>query len=271
MKNYEGSASGYLFDCIESSIYSEEEIPDIQQIIGIIDNSQHFTVPDGGLILKKGWDSVISDQVRIPFETITISFNDVGNRMLMIVCEVPPNYYVPTNRKSNTGGDVDFMIYFMGYNEDRGIWSLSGYLVICKNTPSTFGVDFGIYHYMPRIFDIHSQYYGKDYDSVVKAGAEKYVGVLFEFLEALSCDNVSISTHTPAARNNAKRIKKGKLPIYETKILTIDPLAEKTGGVSTGTGKPKRQHLRRGHWRYLKHKRIWINHQTVGDAKNGII
>ena len=76
-------------------------------------------------------------------------------------------------------------------------------------------------------------------------------------------------------------IKWGKR-IPKNEVRTLDIELPKPDGVKMyekmfrGFGAPKRQHLRRGHWRHL-HKqdgsiqRIWINEQLVGDPSLGVI
>ena len=70
--------------------------------------------------------------------------------------------------------------------------------------------------------------------------------------------------------------------IPKNEVRTLDIELPKPDGVKMyekmfrGFGAPKRQHLRRGHWRHL-HKqdgsiqRVWINEQLVGDPSLGVI
>ena len=70
--------------------------------------------------------------------------------------------------------------------------------------------------------------------------------------------------------------------IPKNEVRTLDIQLPKPDGVKMyekmfrGFGAPKRQHLRRGHWRHL-HKqdgsiqRVWINEQLVGDPSLGVI
>ena len=68
-----------------------------------------------------------------------------------------------------------------------------------------------------------------------------------------------------------------KVPVYETKVLTIDTGAVKKtgtgsgGGDGGGNGRSVRQHLRRGHIRRLKSGNLWVQSCVVGSDKNGII
>ena len=76
-------------------------------------------------------------------------------------------------------------------------------------------------------------------------------GVILELIEALSCSNVKIGTLQAAKPNvNARRIRDGKLPLYETKILTVNvsPKSHKEArGSLDGERASPGEHLRRGH------------------------
>ena len=101
--------------------------------------------------------------------------------------------------------------------------------------------------------------------------------VVMEFLEALSCKNVS---HAPIGKTskvmNDMRIRKGKTPFYETRELIVhsSSISGKVSDIvntSNNPYTPKRQHLRRGHIRRLEKGNIWVNSCIVGSAELGVI
>jgi len=97
--------------------------------------------------------------------------------------------------------------------------------------------------------------------------------IVLEFLEALSCKNITTANLQKEDKALKRRIKKGKLPFYETKILVIDT-KEKSASqqqTRTGTHASPRQHLRRGHIRRLPSGNYWVNSCVVGDAEKGTI
>lgn len=103
--------------------------------------------------------------------------------------------------------------------------------------------------------------------------------VVLELIEAMSCSNVTHEIAQPAAKPSvaAKRARAGKLPIFETRVLTIrvpGRAAAKTA-VSTMNGGSRaspRQHLRRGHIRRLDSgKRVWVQSTVVGGNTSGMI
>ena len=80
-------------------------------------------------------------------------------------------------------------------------------------------------------------------------GVESFV--VLELIEALSCSNVKIGTIQSVKPNiNARRIRDGKLPLYETKILTVNvspkSYKEARGSLEGDRASPG-EHLRRGH------------------------
>lgn len=98
------------------------------------------------------------------------------------------------------------------------------------------------------------------------------VTAVLELCEALACSNVTAETMQHENKKaNARRAKKGKLPIYETKVLSID--VQRTThrtGVKYGDRSSPRQHLRRGHIRRLHDdRRIWVNSCAVGTQSLG--
>ena len=72
-------------------------------------------------------------------------------------------------------------------------------------------------------------------------------------------------------KSNPKRIKKGKKPIYEWKLIDIKPKSSRV--CLGGTHSSPRQHQRRGHWRLIKKtgNKVWVKSCTVGSAENGVI
>lgn len=102
--------------------------------------------------------------------------------------------------------------------------------------------------------------------------SKSHITPLCEFIAALSCTNVSTETHQEAYRDNAKRVKQGKLPIYETKTLTLNVTKPGKGSPrGGGSSTPKRQHFRRGFIRHLKSGNYWVNACIVGKGSNGFI
>jgi hypothetical protein len=96
---------------------------------------------------------------------------------------------------------------------------------------------------------------------------------ILSLIEILSCRNVTTETISAPIALNKKREGKGKVPLFEYKILLLDMAAEHSNGADTsgGTHASPRIHLRRGHIRRLPNKLVWVNASVVGNRKTGIV
>jgi hypothetical protein len=96
---------------------------------------------------------------------------------------------------------------------------------------------------------------------------------VLELIEALSCANVEATKVPAPPKLNAKRIKRGKLPLPDYHVLTVKTPVSKAQGAAGGSGlhhASPRQHLRRGHIRiYQSGLRIWVQACVVGDPARG--
>ena len=92
-------------------------------------------------------------------------------------------------------------------------------------------------------------------------------------IEILSCNNVSTATIEAPKSLNKRRTAKGKVPMFEFKVLTLDfqDSPEATTKSLGGTHASPRIHLRRGHIRRLPEKNVWVNATVVGNRKMGVV
>jgi hypothetical protein len=83
--------------------------------------------------------------------------------------------------------------------------------------------------------------------------------------------DVCISVPTPREiQVNQKKIRKGKTPLVEFKLISILGKKRELPSVPHGSHASPRQHWRRGHWRsYRSGKRSWVAPMLVGDEENG--
>lgn len=96
----------------------------------------------------------------------------------------------------------------------------------------------------------------------------------FDLKTALSCRNVLELTHPPHAKLQRSRINRGKLALFEYKILTLTGNGPSGGQGTIGLGKETRSHLRRGHIRRLPpdlSRRIWVNACMVRGKLPGFV
>jgi hypothetical protein len=105
-------------------------------------------------------------------------------------------------------------------------------------------------------------------------------GAILEFIEACSCSNIEASTLTKGIAQDSplarRRAADGKVPMFETKVLTLDVPGRAASGPRGGSGSSgrasPRMHMRRGHIRRLEDgRRIWVNNAVIGTQSNGQI
>lgn len=95
-----------------------------------------------------------------------------------------------------------------------------------------------------------------------------------DFCAIMNCQNVAYESIPASEKLNKKRAASGKPPLYEYKILTLDPTDghQHTQGSGQGTHASPRIHLRRGHIRRLQSGKVtWVNAAVVGNKHQGVI
>jgi hypothetical protein len=135
---------------------------------------------------------------------------------------------------------------------------------------------------MPLIVGAHEKRIGVTAtQQTITRDLEDDINVVWDFMLALSCNNVSINAAEGASRSklNRKRLAHNKVPFFEYKELHIqgsklDPSSQQASErVITATGRSApRMHLRRGHMRNLgPGRRTWVNMAIIGSSSNGRI
>lgn len=225
---------------------------------GILE-SVKFVIPDGGFILKDNLKGIIGNKINLPFDKITIEFYDNSTNIRHVIFAVQDNeniYYYSFYGKDKKYGISPFVVKVDKEKWNDGNINISGKIKLrCEVVLWNEFLN-----------------YGDKIDGLMESSRNELMPIL-EFIEALSCTNVEQTIHQEASQKNAQRIKSGKLPIYETKVLTIKASEPKNNkqGLSTGTHASPRQHLRRGHIRRIETGNIWVNACVVGSKENGII
>lgn len=81
---------------------------------------------------------------------------------------------------------------------------------------------------------------------------------------------IGYKPEVPQTFTNKRLIKKGKKPLFSWRTVVVEPRprTERTG---TGTHASPRAHDRRGHWRTLKNKKVWVKSCKVGKPSNGVV
>jgi hypothetical protein len=99
------------------------------------------------------------------------------------------------------------------------------------------------------------------------------VRLIWQYLSALHCVNVTRQEHKPDAALQKARQKHGKQPLFSYWTLNVDlergPSSSEQRG---GTHASPRVHLRRGHARLLSVGRyVWVQPCVVGSKAAGVV
>lgn len=249
---------------------------DAQSVINFCNSSKtaiHFSMPDGGKILNDEFKGIIGQELRLPFPVITIEYYQNAG-------VDSKNGQVPARNRLLLAfeDEIDEELFIIVISAHSGLydWEISSLAAVIpsKWDKNCSKGEFNVVKVLPDFLKNHAD--EQMYQILKNEIAEECV-VVMEFLEALSCKNVS---HVPIGKTskvmNDMRIRKGKTPFYETRELIVhsSSISGKVSDIvntSNNPYTPKRQHLRRGHIRRLEKGNIWVNSCIVGSAELGVI
>jgi hypothetical protein len=261
-RNYAAQAE---IDLRKQSIVKQHFNPEYSkwafELSQIINFSHHFAMPDNGQILNDGWKGLSGHALRLPFNKITVEFAvfNCPFTKIVLVCE---------NNLSKSNVILGFSTRVVGFIASENLWTFVPMGIEIEDQ-TVSNIKFVKYKFIKQNDFDKSKLSKEQLEAFLISSAHG----IFEFLEALTCRNVYIHSLEPIDESkNKKRAAKGKLPLYETKILVVDS-SEKTVDTEWKGGKhaSPRQHLRRGHIRRYPTYNIWINNMVVGKSADGKI
>jgi len=261
-KNYAAQVVKNIKENIKTYSFAPSEVNTLSVMISIIEESVHFAIPDNGKLFDDGKKGLLGSEVRLPYPSITIEYfqPETKSKLLVFANERVKEDGIEFGGFALVGDKLDGFPVYTGFIQNS-------HFVEKEN-------DLGLFVRFPERVARIKRNTGLS-DAEIHASFIDWCYLsLLEFLEALSCTNVEASIHQPASPKNAQRIKSHKLPIYETKVLTIKAGKESLSSVGNGvkgSHQSPRQHLRRGHIRRLEKGNIWVNSCVVGSKENGVI
>lgn len=224
----------------------------------------HFKLPSGGLILDDGLRGLTGlDNLRLPFRTITAEFSIENSKY-----GPTPVVVLAEESNPNEAGVVDISVDVFYDVEGRG-WLTSVYSFKLRSDGWDQNKETGTW-----FSDFYLKSLSDKERSAMGAGLNLGWESILELCEALTCTNVShdIEQRAWSAEKNEKRRKRGKFPVWEYRVLTVNTSKNRMPGEFQGTHATPRQHLRRGHIRRLSSgKNTWVQQCVVGKAARGII
>lgn len=257
----------------------------IERMAARITRAQHFELPENGSLFDDDLRALTGLELRLPYPTITAEYiathptDGILRRMALAEeIERPDGLWIRVTAfaKGERWTPVPVAIELPSKAwEDLSaptakLHELADDPDLCPPAPSRY--QFRPVAILPGMLDGVAQD-SRETARVILSATGPAESVM-EMLEALACSNVTadiVERVDPA--KNARRIRAGKLPLWETRVLTVlcpRPPIARTG--QQGERASPRQHLRRGHVRHLADgRRVWINAAVVGDPANGRI
>ncbi len=297
-KNYAASAQRDLQRLAESMrrAGAKRDASFAEFILNGLGKATHFALPDGGMLFDGDLRGLGGNKVRLPFPEISIEYY-VRRDQAQFHSEAFSRHvakrlvYARETSKAEIAGlfkpkelyagelasvQSDNLIHIVALNEIDRLWvpMIGSWLIPCEGGSSR---DWQVIVTLPDAFETIVEPEGiQEAKQAVHTDILGEGRVTLELCEALTCNNVSIGTIQQCdPRVNARRIRDGKLPLLETKVLTIEvPGSARLRSSASGLADraSPRQHLRRGHIRALAcGTRIWVSACVVGDAGRGAV
>lgn len=305
-KNYAAQAERGILQWADAA---EKQLPIdsfmVKSVFSQIKTAVHFVIPDDGIIFDDGQKGLKNTELRLPFPVITVEYfvtykEEIKSlaapqhspKRVILAMDIDEAKALPKFAEFENGGVVIFCA-----NVIDGMWLPCTFgLVIPRKWDEPGGSAFyeallpaknGSLMRVTPIVLCH-EIFGKMQESrkenekqliqELMHDISQELTALLELCEALSCSNVSSETTKESALSslkNAGRIKKGKLPIYETRQLVIIAPQSKNKSHKQGLIQDRnapREHLRRGHIRTISDgKKVWVQSCVVGSKNIGTI
>lgn len=274
-RNYTAQAERDLIS-LASNYTDKDDSRLIVDFANQLKSAVHFALPDGGRIFDDELKGIDGLEVNCPFPLITVEYFESGAKCLVLAKQIESTFFV-TECALLDGRWIPHPLTMVL----RNVWSssqTSESLTHVKyegpRKPGSISLVCDAFVNFNTLWKgINRQSRDIDYQKYCINSLARCARNVFELIEALTCKNVTTEPLEKIdAKVNARRVKAGKLPLYETRILTIKTTELKhTAGKQGASHASPRQHLRRGHIRRLESGNVWVNSCIVGDPAKGII
>jgi len=260
-----------------------------------IKDAVHFAIPDGGKVFDDKLRGLQGSDIRLPYPLITVEYfvrwgGDGGALKIVTLCREQtvkewtqrnPEQVVAASMRgaSFVGPDTDYqedalVLIITAAAKGPGQWMPIPLGVCIPVSVGRHKVHMYYFYAYPEALETNA----KDSEWTSRSPIGHVSLCVAELCEALSCKNVQAMPMPHIdSKKNAMRIKQGKSPIYETKVLVIDSKHGEHDGARSESDENRsgpRQHLRRGHIRRLPPDhttKIWVNSCVVGSSQDGRI
>lgn len=274
---------------------NSEDMLSLSRHIKDISKAVHFAMPDGGSIFDDSLKGLRGVEIRLPYPLMTVSVNFSGPKPFsyLIVAKEVQNAEVANKSIPNVPyvGTSNIFVELACYvGTPKGAWhptsdilylpskwDSNDILNITKQVLEKETIGVAIKYPYKELSTAISIMIGQPPNWLMQQSPillKHCVIALLELLEALSCSNVSseVIEHIDPVMN-ARRIRDGKLPMYEVRTLIVNAgKPRKEGDYLPGNGIEHREFLVRGHRRHYKSGLIiWVNSYKKGNPDLGRI
>lgn len=271
-------------------------------------NSVKFLLPPNGEVGVELKDSTCFKFVKLPYPVVAFEYTMKNDKLLLpsqtpcsqrIAIAMTPEYYCASLKslvyglvdgKDDTFKRGDIIIITLVYDEVSKIWvpSFTG-LILDVNTAvvaSDLGkYSVGVVPLCTQSIDAMATKVGVSFDKMVSdiaADMTDEVRVVINALACLNAKNVKQVSVPAPEKLNAKRIRNGKTPFFEYRVLDIF-LGDAVRKLPSGDGKRLRAslscllavsvrlHAVRGHFKRRHTGLFWWNHFIRGNSESGSI
>lgn len=254
----------------------------MQETVRLLQRAARFSLPENGALLDlKGYRSEFSEMLRLPYPSLTLEFRttrppepgQIKSSRSIILCW-QGDHQTPFRIET----EPQEVIYFTNiwFDDEQGEWEPSpvawGFRPADLRTDPDNGISVDGFHHFPCHVEAYDKLRNEHGEEWLDADLARSFEPLLEFCLTVNCQNVQMRAVAPPVKLNAKRVKKGKLPLdsYHVLVLPGAEREESLGGESNPQG--PRAHWRRGHIRRLGDGRvIWIRHALVGNREQGAV
>jgi hypothetical protein len=229
--------------------------------------AQKFIVPDAGQMTDgKPYDN-FKESMRLPFDRVAL-LRDVDIGAGRIVQQIVVASSAKVAGVPNEDGQHDFVVgACVCVDQAQGAWAPEAPRCISLNR---IGGGIQIFD-LPDAQEEEIAMYGQRIFSR-DGGAYGPLNGLAELLVMLSLDNVKTSRVAAPSFLNKKRERKGKVPLYDYHVLTIDGQDVYDRNGAGESDRTIRSHFRRGHIRRIdESRRVWVRQAYVHGRSDGFL
>lgn len=259
--------------------------------------AQHFMLPKGGRLMEGGTMlAKYSPLLRLPFPITAFEYEPVAEKALpqTIATDRRISLCVDAATFNSLGGPwptiaLNEWLCFSLFRSTTGVWAFApGFSVlndarttVIEGNESIDAVE-SLKEFLPNAkplkpgTEVLVSEIGRFFDSVslpqVQADLSDEVIAAVQACATLNCENVDITSIHPPKDLNARRLKKGKAPLFSYHILECSTDNSCIRRDLGGTHASPRAHIRRGHIRRLSDIRsTWVRHAIISSSSSGVV